>query len=331
METKTFLPSLEEKVAFLSRPENYPYSTRTVGKKQTHMSWVFLTDTHAWKLKKPVRFDHIDFSTPEARRRDSEAEIRLNGRLAPNVYQTVVPLTLGPGRRIQLNRIGIPVDWLVRMRRLPAGRMLDQAIADRTVSKEDLTNVGTLLTNFYLKAAPIPMTGQEYRARLTKELEISKYELMQEENGVPHQLVTPVLDRSLRVIAQHPEIFDDRVQAGKIIEGHGDLRPEHICLERPPVIIDCLEFDRDLRILDPASELTFLALECERLGAPDTGAFIFNVYREQTGDAPSESLLEFYRSYHASIRARLAIWHLKDHDDVAKWTTKAKTYLRLAA
>jgi aminoglycoside phosphotransferase family enzyme len=294
------------------------------------MSWVFLTNSHAWKLKKPVRFDHLDFSTPEARRRDCEEEIRLNRRLARDVYQAVVPLTLGQGSALQLGKLGIPVDWLVRMRRLPADRMLDQAIPDRSVSAEDLRKLGTVLAKFYSKAAPIPMTGAEYRARLTKELQASHAELTNTEHGLPDDLAIIVV-RALEFLEQNPELFDERARSGKIIEAHGDLRPEHICLERRPVIIDCLEFNRNLRILDPASELTFLALECERLGASHMGELILNSYRDHTGDAPSERLLEFYRTYHACIRARIAVWHLKDHDDVAKWMGKAKQYLQMAA
>src|SRR5688572_7348501 len=104
---------LEEKVAFLSLPESYPEYTRHVETKQTHMSWIFLTDSRAWKLKKPWRFDHLDLSRPEARRRNCEEEVRLNQRLAPNVYRGVVPLTVQAGKVLQLGRPGFINDWLV--------------------------------------------------------------------------------------------------------------------------------------------------------------------------------------------------------------------------
>ena len=98
-------------------------------------------------------------------------------------------------------------------------------------------------------------------------------------------------------------------------------------------IIDCLEFNRSLRILDAASELAFLALECERLGAPEIGKQLLNVYREQTGDRVPNALLEFYRAYHAAVRAKIAIWHLKDDDILAEahWVAKAEQYLKMAA
>jgi aminoglycoside phosphotransferase family enzyme len=127
-------------------------------------------------------------------------------------------------------------------------------------------------------------------------------------------------------------VFDARVRARRIIEAHGDLRPEHICLTDPPVIIDCLEFNRNLRLLDPVDELSFLGLECERLGAPLVGATMLDLYREATGDAPAEELIAFYKSYRACLRAKIAAWHLRDSEirEPEKWPALARTYLELA-
>lgn len=326
-------PGIEEKVAFLSSPETYPDCVKQVETRQTHMSWVFLTETHAWKLKKPVRSDYLDFSTPEARRRDCRREVRLNRRLAPGVYLGVVPLTVEKQSNLQLRGKGEPVDWLVCMRRLPSDRMLDELIARQAVSEEDLLQLTSVLSDFYQKAPPVPTTGQRYRKQLAMHLKTVQNELSRTQYGLPANLVESIISSQLDFLRQNPELFDQRVQAGKIIEGHGDLRPEHICLERPPLIIDCLEFNRNLRILDAASELAFLALECERLGAPEVGQFIFTGYSEETGDQPPKALLAFYRSYHACIRAEIAVWHLKDAgiQDREKWVAKAIQYLELVS
>jgi aminoglycoside phosphotransferase family enzyme len=132
-------------------------------------------------------------------------------------------------------------------------------------------------------------------------------------------------------VEEEAELLDSRVRAGKIIEAHGDLRPEHICLESKPVIIDCLEFNRDFRILDSVSELSYLALECERLGASWVGKLILETYTDIAGDRPPAKLLGFYRSFHACLRAKIAVWHLKDPGvrDRAKWTGRASHYLLL--
>jgi len=328
-----YYPGIEETVNFLKRPDSYPQPTRRVETRETHMSWVFLTDTQAWKLKKRVRFDHADFRTLEARRNNCQEEVRLNRRLAPGVYWGVAPLSVAAGDMLRLGASGTPVDWLVRMRRLPSDRMLDHLIATGAWSGEDIRNVGIALAAFYQRAAPLRMTGADYRALLCEELLSSRRELTDPEHAVREDLVESAVGEGLGFLARRQDLLDERAAAGKIIEAHGDLRPEHICLEERPVIIDCLEFNRNLRILDPASELTFLALECERLGGAEAGKAILETYRDQTGDRPPAALMTFYRTYHACIRAKVAIWHLRDPHvrDVRKWISRAQEYLRIAS
>src|SRR5437773_3638655 len=326
--------SLEEKVAFLSRPEAYPDVAGRVEAKQTHRSWIFLTATHAWKLKKPVRTEYLDFSTPDARRRDCVKEVRLNRRLARDVYRGVVTLNSGRQGHPQLNAPGQPVDWLVCMRRLPSDRMLDEVIARRVVCEEDVLRLASVLAAFYKRSKSIPIAGAEYRRRLAVDLESARNELLKSEYRLPSDLVEAITGLQFEFLQQNPKLFDSRVQAGKIVDAHGDLRPEHICLEqRGPVIIDCLEFNRNLRILDAVSEIMFLALESERLGCTNIERLILNRYCEETGDRPSEKLLAFYKSYHACVRAKIAVWHLKDNGirDRDTWITKATDYLSVVS
>jgi aminoglycoside phosphotransferase family enzyme len=256
--------------------------------------------------------------------------VRLNRRLAPEVYLGIAPLILDRQGRMRLGGEGKPIDWLVVMRRLPADRMLDRAIADQTVSESDAREVGFRLARFYKQAPPVAITASEYRRRLVADVCANRQELAKPEYALPADLLESITDAQLNFLSHESELFDARVRAGRIIEAHGDLRPEHICLESEPVIIDCLEFNRDFRILDPVSELAFLALECERLGAVWVGDLILKTYSDETGDRPPGRLLAFYKSFHACLRAKIAVWHLQDHEDWAKWTDKARRYLRLA-
>jgi aminoglycoside phosphotransferase family enzyme len=245
----------------------------------------------------------------------------------------VVPLTIDPQGALHLAESGATIDWLVQMRRLPAERMLDYAMAHGTVCETDVQRVGALLARFYTQTPPAVITPSTYRQRLGKDVQANRQELVLPMYGLPVALVESALAAQCAFLEQESALFDSRAQAGRIIEAHGDLRPEHICLEDAPVIIDCLEFDRALRILDTVSELAFLMLECERLGAPQVGHHIFDTYCRATGDHPPERLLAFYRSYHAGLRAKVAVWHLKDASvrHPAIWTEKATHYLRLAA
>jgi aminoglycoside phosphotransferase family enzyme len=118
----------------------------------------------------------------------------------------------------------------------------------------------------------------------------------------------------------------------RIVEAHGDLRPEHICLNTPPVIYDRLEFNRGFRLLDPAEELSYLAMECELLGAPAVGARVFEVYVARSGDDPPTSVRHWYMAYRACLRARLAARHILDRprEDWERWLREARRYLDAA-
>ncbi len=121
-------------------------------------------------------------------------------------------------------------------------------------------------------------------------------------------------------------------RAAFVIDAHGDLRPEHIYLLDPPVIVDRLEFNRDLRLFDPLDELAFLAIECERLGAGWIGDFGFECFREHISDQISPALIAFYKSLRACMRARLALGHVFEprHEKNSPWFRPAEHYTATA-
>ena len=297
------------------------------------MSWVFLTGTYAYKLKKPIRFNSVDLGTAERRRRNCEDEVRLNRRLASDVYLGLVALAQTPDGTLVLGGPGEPVDWLVQMRQLPAGDMLDVVIAAGRARSEEasIRAAARHLADFYAAARPEALTGPEHRRRMADGVRRDVSELCSGRYGLPARAVEALGRSLLAFIEESAGVFDSRVHAGRIVDGHGDLRPEHICLHPRPVIIDCLEFDKDLRVLDPVDELAFLALECERLGDARVGQWFLEVYSEVTKDQPPASLLRFYRVYRALRRARIAAAHLDDPTvrDHAKFAARARCYLEM--
>jgi aminoglycoside phosphotransferase family enzyme len=325
-------PGLAAKVAFLSRPESFAEPSRTVATVETHMSWVFLLDRHAYKLKKPVRLPYLDFSTEALRRAACADEVRLNRRLATDVYLAAVPLTASADHALAIEGEGRIVDWLVRMRRLPADRMLDRMIAARTLTADDVRRVVGRLAAFYRACVPIPIPAETYLQRFAEGIAENRRELTRPAYGLAADRVKDVCDRQQAALDRHAEALAARARAGRIVEAHGDLRPEHVCIEAEPQVIDCLEFSRELRCLDPVDELGFLTLECERLAAGWVHARAFAAYAEATADAPPPALVAFYQSYRATVRAKIAAWHLND-DGVrapATWTDRATGYIALA-
>jgi aminoglycoside phosphotransferase family enzyme len=326
-------PSFAEKVEFLRRPEVYAERSASIEAIETHMSWVFLTSLHAYKLKKPIRYDVLDFSRLEFRERSCRRELRLNRRRAPDVYLAVVALTRQPDGQLALDGAGPPVDWLVKMRRLPADRMLDRVIEAGGIRREDVEGAATLLADFYARAVSATVDGEGYRKHLVEGVEGDRDELLKPEYGLSAADVARICETQLRYLDSAALPFDDRVTHDRVVEGHGDLRPEHICLTDPPAIIDCLEFSRDLRILDPADELSFLALECTRLGASQVGSWFLEAYCRLTADEPPHELLAFYRRFRALRRAKIAVWHLREPgaDGSDEWRRRADWYVAHAA
>ena len=325
-------PSLAEKVAALTRPDCYPGSTGRIEALETHMSWVFLTDRHAFKLKKPVRLDFLDFSTLEARERDCREEVRLNRRLAPDTYLGVVPLIMSGQGRLRVDGAGTVVDWLVKMRRLPSELMLDRVILAGEAQAAVASKVAGLLSRFYAGLAPVALSPTDYVRRFEREIDEHRRELALPDYGLAGELVSTVTRAQTTFLRASGSLLRDRVQGQHIVEGHGDLRPEHVFVGDPPEVIDCLEFNEAFRIVDPADELAFLWMECAFLGAPQVGEGIWRAYAEAAGDPAPDALLSFYRSHRACLRAKLSLWHLKDHDvrEPEKWTSRAKKYLALA-
>lgn len=325
----TAAQGLAAKVAFLCRPDSYPEPTSGVEAIETHMSWLFLTDRHAYKLKKPFQRNGIDYSTPAMRGLSCKRELRLNRRLAADVYLAVVALTADASGRLALDGAGRRVDWLVRMRRLPAALTLERGMEAGTVGAADARRIVARLVPFFASAPCVRITPVAYRRRLSNVIANTAAELGRPEFGLASRRIGALTAALNRFVATHGDLLDARVRAGRLVEGHGDLRPEHVYLTTPPTIIDCIEFDRNLRLRDPIDELAFLAMECDRGGRPELDAWLFASYRELAGDDPPRALIEFHKAHNAFIRARIAIWHLEDTDTgpPQHWIASANDYL----
>jgi uncharacterized protein len=322
---------IDRKVAFLSSAAAYGGPSTRVDRIETHFSWVFRTEKHVFKLKKPLCDNGLDFSSLASRWRNAEAEVRLNRRLAPDVYLGVVPLTLD-GHRLALAGKGTVVDWLVQMVRLPADRMLDRCLSRSAWCPAEIHALGAHLAKFFATARHPDIEAKAYLERFREECRASRA-ILHQAGGAALRLISDDLARRIESFINRSTALLRRVEERRIVEGHGDLRPEHVCLGSPPKIIDCLEFRAELRYLDPVDELAFLAMECGRLGAPGIGQILFYRYSRRTGDCPPPVLIPFYRAIGAMIRARIAILHLRESPvrDPEKWPKRASEYLAIAS
>ena len=296
------------------------------------MSWVFLTSDEVYKLKKPVRFPYLDYSTLAKREAACREELSLNRRLAPDVYKKVLPLVRG-ARGLALGGEGDVVDWLVLMRRLDESKTLENAILTQELANWQLDRVVARLVEFYRRSPVVFIQRDAHLANWRQALTDNHRILLDPRLGLPAGLVRRVLHAQHRFLCRRARLIADRVRKRAIVDGHGDLRPEHIWLGDPVIIIDCLEFSADLRAVDPFDEIANLCIECERLGGAEASEYIRRRAIHALRDHLSEQLFTFSRCYRASLRARLTIAHLLEPNSRTpeKWPRLARAYLRIAA
>jgi aminoglycoside phosphotransferase family enzyme len=325
-------PTLAAKVEFLSRPETYSHTVDELIRRETHMSWVFLVGDRVYKLKKPVRFPYLDFSTLARREAACRAEFSLNRRLAPDVYIAVIPIIASP-QGLSLGGEGHVVDWLVVMRRLDDRWALEQIVREGRLETLQLDRLIIALVRFYRQARPALLSPGAHLAAWSRNLTLNSRVLLDPNFDLPPGLIRRIERTQRRFLAERRNILLARVRRHRIVDGHGDLRPEHIWLDHQVRIIDCLEFNASLRAVDPLDEIAFLTLECERLGAAWAGQYVRKGIERGLREGSPPELFHFYRSYRATLRARLAIAHLLEAQPRTpeKWPRLARTYLSIAA
>jgi aminoglycoside phosphotransferase family enzyme/predicted kinase len=292
---------------------------------ETHISYVFLTDRNAYKLKKPVKFDFLDFSTPALRHAACLEELRLNRRLASDVYLAVLPVTEGQDGALQLGGEGTELDYVVQMRRLPEHKAMARMMRDNRLLPADVRTVADFLADFYASLPPQFPLPADYRRALDRQIRENQSVLLQ---ILPddHVRIRRIHTAQLRYLHLNDELFDKRVSAGRVVDGHGDLRPEHIYLEDPPIVIDCVEFSDELRRVDTADELNFLAMECDCIGHSDFGEIMLSTYEQTCGDHISQPLSAFYRSYRACVRAKVTLFQSQQLSDSRTQLLKRLTH-----
>ena len=352
---------------FLRSPEAYRalgLPAEQVEVIETHHAWVFLLREHVLKMKKPVHTRWLDFSTPARREAACREELRLNQALAPGVYLGLVQARHAPAGWV-LQRIDEPaaeaaapttpatpedtnptIDWLVLMRRLPAHRMLDQLMLQGAVCPEGVDRLARVLCAFWSGARRASLTPPAWRERAEEALEENARGLTREAWALPCGEAGPwwaAVHQAERAVAGCRRLqagcareLAQRVAQGRMVYGHGDLRPEHVHLPPPParpLVIDCLEFNEHLRQVDPFEELSYLAVECRRLGAAWVGRRLFARCGRLLGDRPAHRLLRLYGAQRALLRARLSLAHLQDRplEEGSRWRQLAAWYVDCAA
>jgi aminoglycoside phosphotransferase family enzyme/predicted kinase len=322
--------------AALRDPAIYPHSVEKVQVEETHISKVFLTGPFVYKVKKPVDFEFLNFSTLAQRRHWCEQEVTLNQRLSHGVYLEVVSITKEP-TGFALNGSGEPVEYAVKMRQLPREKRMLELLGRGDLTPAMIDDLALVLVRFASSAPSGPdidRMGSLDVIRANAEENFSQTE----------PFVADLLDRERFLfvrktvrdfLRRHGDLFQRRVATGRIRDGHGDLRLDHIYFEDGIQIIDCVEFNERFRQEDVTADLAFLAMDLDARGWGHLGSRLVETYAQAAGDPEVYVLLDFYKCYRADVRCKVDCLRLAEggleEQDMKEIRRRARRYFQLAA
>jgi aminoglycoside phosphotransferase family enzyme len=300
-------------VEAMSSPDFYDDPVASVKYIQTHVSSLFLTGKYVYKLKKPVDFGFLDFTTPELRRRCCEKELELNRRLAPSVYLRVASINDENGTLV-IDGAGEAVDWVVVMRQLDEALLGPEVLAAGELTADKIDAVVDIMVPFYQQAATGPGIDEFGRIDVVKFNTDENFEQTAGNVGtaISAQQYDQIRSYTDRFYTLQQDLFERRISGGWIRECHGDLHLGNIFFESPPVIFDCIEFNERFRCSDVAVDLAFLVMDLDFQGRPELAQRVVDRYVEQSGDDELPKLIGFYACYRAYVRGKIACFTAAD-------------------
>ena len=323
-------------ITALQKPAAYPHPVSAVRLVETHISWVLLTGAYAYKIKKPVQFGFLDFSTLALRRHCCEEELRLNRRLAPELYLAVMPIR-GPATRPVLCGRDDALEFAVKMREFPQDDQFDRLLMRGLLEHAHISALAARLAAFHRDAAVAALCTPYGSAEAVWQPMTENFAHIR-----PHLHERGQLDAlahlqrwSEQRYGQLHALLVRRKQEGFVRECHGDVHLGNIVLlDGAPVVFDCIEFNPNLRWIDVMSELAFLTMDLHDRGQPGLAYRALNDYLQASGDYDGLALLRFYQVYRALVRAKVAYLRLAQEGIAAQERSAlaehAAGYLRLA-
>lgn len=306
-----------ESIQALMRPEAFDHPVSDIQLVETHISWVILTGDYAYKIKKPLDLGFLDFSSLEKRHGFCSEEIRLNKRFAPDIYMDVVAVTGTEAAPSLAGTSAAPIDYAVKMRQFDQRQLLDAIYQRGELSNDLIRAIGRQLADTYANLPALypedgPGTPGTLKAAMDQNFEqIGAYPLPDAERAQLNQLAEATCSAYARLEAS----MNLRVQDGFVKDLHGDLHLGNIALVEGEIrFFDCIEFNPGFRIMDTVAEIAFITMDMIARGATAEARRLLNSYLEYSGDYQSLALLDLYRCYYATVRAKVTLMQFSPDD-----------------
>jgi len=295
----------------LLNPETWPEPRPArVELVETHVSWVLRGEREVLKVKKPVNLGFLDFRALERRLAACEAEVRLNRRLTRDVYLGVVPIVEPAPGVVRVGHDGPPVDWAVHMVRLDDERRADAMLEHGALRAVHVDHLARVVADFHARGAVDSHEANRWASHSAVARNVDENFVQTRgvaQRYVPRTVAEEAEERQRAFLAQHTDLFAARITAGRIRDGHGDLRLEHVYFEDTGLqIIDCIEFDPRYRIADACADVAFLAMDFESHGRADLAERFLARYARAADDYALYAMVDFYAAYRAWVRGKVA-------------------------
>jgi hypothetical protein len=298
---------------------------------ETHISWVFLGINDVFKVKRPVDLGFLDFTSLGQRREACEAELRLNRRLAPGVYLNVVPITRDAHGVHAIGGKGEVVDWAVHMRRLGVDRRADVLLQSDLLESRQVDDLASYIARFHERARCDAETSRHGDAEMIRRNVIENFEQTRSSIGeyLSAQQARAIERWQLATLCDAAR-FEARVESGRVRDGHGDLRLEHVYFEPDEriTVIDCIEFNDRFRYGDVCADIAFLSMDLAWHGRVDLAERFLARYARESNDYDLYSVVDFYESYRAFVRGKVASLLAADEDASTSARERARTEAR---
>jgi len=321
------------------KPEAYEEETVQIELKQTHISFVFLTQKFAYKIKKAVDFGFLDFSSLEKRHIFCEKELELNRRLCGNMYLEVVPINKSD--IIKIKGKGKTVEYAVKMKTISQKKLMNKLLEKNKITKKIIDQIARIIAEFHSKIEhKCDATKLGYNAKLDPIVEINWKENFDQtkpfiEKTISSEEFSLIQKRIEYFIKNKNGLFKNRMLNGKVKYCHGDIHSGNIFVTDKIYIFDAIEFNDRIRYSDVTADIGFLAMDLEYKKRPELASFLIERYIEYSKDKELKELLSFYKCYRAYVRGKVVSFKLNDsnirNQEKRKIKKEAKAYFNLAA